>query len=253
MINCLILAGGGESALTVKEKVSNKALIKIEEKEMITHVIETVSQFIRRRNIVVVGPTEELQFVKDRLKVRLISENGSIVGNVAAGVKIFGSGRPILVCSSDIPLINKEAVNDFLDRCKPYNHDFYCPIIPKREIEKRFPNSTRTYVKIKEGVFTGGNIFLINPLKINEFSDIGTRILEARKNPLKVASLFGVSFLFRFISGSLTLDQAVRPLERAGIKVKPIITDFFEIGFDIDKPEDLKIVRRYLRKKGGES
>ncbi len=249
MINCLILAGGGESVLTASEKVSNKALIKIEGSEMITNVIEALSPVVRRRQMVVVGPTAELRSIKERMKVMVIPDNGSIIDNIAAGVKFFGNGRPILVSSSDIPLISRDAVTDFLDRCDPYDLDLYCPIVSKDDIERMFPGARRTYVKMKEGTFTGGNIFLVNPLKMDIFADIGSRVLEARKNPLRIASLFGMTTIFRVMRGVLSLRQAVDVLERYDIRAKPIVSRYPEIGFDVDKIEDLEAIRGHLSRR----
>ncbi len=246
-INCLVLCGGEKSTLTEKEGVSNKALIRIGGREMITYVIRTLLKVVSAKRIVVVGPVVELDFIKDYFGVEVIPEKGSIVKNVVAGVDFFNSNDPLIVSSSDIPLLTEKAVRDFLQGCVPWDLDFYCPIIAKEKTENSFPESKRTYVKIREGIFTGGNIFLINPAKIGKFTEIGNAIMEARKNPLRIASFFGYSFLFRFARGTMTIDQAVSRLEREGIRAKVIISPYPEIGFDVDKTEHLEIVKKTMK------
>ncbi len=247
-MNCVVLAGGESSQLTEENGVSNKALIRVGGKEMISRVIEPVLKVVKLDNVVVVGPKELLP-LKGLYGVDVILERGSILDNLESGIEFFQSKSPTLVVSSDIPFLNEASIRDFLMRCFPYDLDFYYPLVRKERVEECFPGVGKTYIKTKEGSFSGGNIFLINPHKLNFFTDVGCQVLEARKNPLKIASLFGVFLLLRFVFRILTFDQMVSRLSVEGIDAKPILSDYAELSFDIDKIENLEIAERVVAKK----
>ncbi len=238
MINCLILAGGRN--LFPGEE--NKALIKIDGKEMVLRVSEVMLSIDLIDKIAVIGPSDQLSFLR-KSGVDVIQEKNDLISNIIEGVNFLGTEKALLISSSDIPLITKESIYSFLNYSTPCLFDFYCPIIRKEDMERSFPGGKRTYVKLKEGTFTLGNIFLINPIRIKALSGLGRKILDNRKKPLKIASIFGVSSVIKLLLGSFDLIQAMNLLERHGVFAKPIPSSFPEIGFDIDKPEDLEIAK----------
>jgi hypothetical protein len=150
----------------------------------------------------------------------------------------------VIIATADIPMLTPEAVHDFLENCAQYDADFYYPIVAKEENEKAYPGICRTYVKLKEGTYTGGNIFLVNPNVIRNCMEVAKHIVAHRKNPFRLSRILGLKFVFQFIWGTLTLpDVARRVSELLKLRGAVIVSTYPEVGIDVDKPSDLDLVR----------
>lgn len=245
MVDCILLAGGGDSDLTRQEEVSNKALLKIEGKEMIWYVLNSFRKLEEIERIVLVGPEAELGYLKGEFSIEIIPGEGSIMQNIVAGNRQLKTNRHVLISSSDIPLVTPGAVRDFLAKCHPFDYDFYYPIVTRESSEKQFPGVRRTYVTLREGTFTGGNIFLVNPAMIEPSAPVIEKFLEERKNPLKMVRLLGPGFLLLFLSKRMTLRRLEKRFSQLlSLKAKAIISEYPALSFDVDKPDDLELARR---------
>jgi GTP:adenosylcobinamide-phosphate guanylyltransferase len=250
MLDCIILAGGVNADLEKLEGIPNKALIKIGDKEMVRYVLETYRQIEDIERIVLVGPVEDSVFLEKDFSVELVPESGSILENLTAASRFLNTKKPVLISTADIPLISPMAVRDFLEKCLPFDYDFYYPIVGREKSEESFPGVKRTYVNLKEGVFTGGNIFVVMPHKIESTVPRLRQFIEYRKNPIKMASLLGTSFLIRLMAKKLNISQLeARFTSLLDLKSKAIISNYPEIGFDLDKPSDLELIREVMGKK----
>ncbi|MDO9534386.1 MAG: nucleotidyltransferase family protein [Bacillota bacterium] len=250
MLDCIILAGGVNADLEKLEGTPNKALIKIEDKEMVRYVLETYRQVEDIERIVLVGPVEDFAFVEKEFSVELVPETGSILENLSAASRFLNTQKPVLISTADIPLISPLAVRDFLEKCLPFDFDFYYPIVGREKCEESFPRVKRTYVNLKEGVFTGGNIFVVKPEKIEPTVPRLRLFIENRKNPVKMASLLGTGFLIRLMAKKLNISQLEsRFSSLLDLNSKAIISDYPEIGFDLDKPSDLELIRKFMGQK----
>lgn len=247
MVECVILAGGLNEELTAAEAVPNKALLKIGRKEMVRYVLETYCQVEEIGRIALVGPVEKFSFLQEDYPLELVPESDSLLANVVAANLFLQTANPLLISTADIPLLNPAAVKDFLQQCLPYSNDFYYPIVTKEECEDKFPGVQRTFVPLREGVFTGGNIFLVNPTKIESSIPLVRQFLEYRKNPLKMVSLLGTGFILRALTKRLTISSLESRFSALlNVKAQAIISKYAEISFDVDKPSDLELVRRIL-------
>lgn len=248
MIDAMVLAGSlNEGALSECSPARYEALIPIGNKSMVEYVIEALLGSARVKRIVVVGPGAELAGRFSAHNVRFAMPGGSLVENVVCGLKLLPGAKQVLVLTSDIPLINPQAIDNFLNLCAGGQADLYYPIVPKDVVERRFACSKRTYVNLKEGFFTGGNIFLLNPDVVWRCIPRGQKLVNARKSPLKLCRLVGVMFLIRYLMRSVTLEKAQKKVSRLlGIDGQVVISMDPELGIDVDKPSDLEFVYKKL-------
>jgi hypothetical protein len=153
----------------------------------------------------------------------------------------------ILLSTADLPLLTPEAIRDFLERCFKVEAELYYPIITRQSIEEKFKGARRTYVRLKEGTFTGGNLALMRADALTPCALKGEKLVKLRKSPLGLARQIGLLFILKFILGRLTLAEAERSFSRLlGVKGTAIITPYPEIGMDVDKPEDWELVCRIV-------
>lgn len=249
MVDALVLAGSlNQGALRACSTVRYEALIPIGKKSMVEYVVDALRDSSRINQIVVVGPEEELAGKFASKNVQVITPKESLVENIVLGLSCLPETKRVLVVTSDIPLINSKAIDNFLDLCEQEGAaDLYYPIVPREVVERRFAQSKRTYVSLKEGVFTGGNVFLLNPEVVLRCLPIGEQLVNARKSPLKLCRLVGLMFLVKYLMRSVTLQEAQKKVSRLlGIKGKVVISTDPELGIDVDKPSDLDLVNKKL-------
>ncbi|TYQ14812.1 UNVERIFIED_CONTAM: Molybdopterin-guanine dinucleotide biosynthesis protein A [Acetivibrio alkalicellulosi] len=247
MLNTVILAGSQSDESWSGYK--NKCLININGKALIDYVIEALKKSNDIGKIVVVGPLEDLDSYLNGKVNDIIDSKGSIVQNLIKGIKYFGTDEHLLVCTSDIPLITPEAINDFILKAKELEADFCYPVIEKTVNNKMFPEVERTFVKIKEGSFTGGNIFHMKPAVIETSVPLIEKLMDSRKNPFKMARLFGLGFFIKLLTGRLSIAIAEKKIfDILNVKAKCIISQYPEIGNDVDKLSDIIVVNAHLSK-----
>ena len=151
----------------------------------------------------------------------------------------------MLVVSGDLPLLTVAAVEDFVAQAAAAEADFAYPIIPKEVCEARFPGGKRTYVRLRDGTFTGGNAVAVTRDFTTRRRALITGIYTARKSPVKLASFFGLGFIIGVASGRLSISQIEARASRIiGGRAKAIISRHAELGFDVDKLADLEVARR---------
>ncbi|ABO48646.1 conserved hypothetical protein [Desulforamulus reducens MI-1] len=244
MVDALVLAGSKNNGpLRNVSQESCEALIKIGPSPMLMYVVDALKQCREVDKIVVVGPTEVKKVIPPEIYWLQSGEN--IMENIQRGNALMQGHY--LVASSDIPLLNAEGVSGFLALCREVKADFYFPLISKDAIEKEFPGAKRTYIPFKEGVFTGGNLFLVNPWVVEQCLKVGQELVDLRKKPVALARRVGLLLFIKFLLRVLSLQEVQEKASHLlGIEGKAIICPYPEVGMDIDKPSDLEMVRQFL-------
>ena len=88
---------------------------------------------------------------------------------------------------------------------------------------------------------------MVRASTVNANEELWDRIIAARKNVLKQASLLGYGNLLLLLSGQLTIQGAVkRVTERMDITGQAVFSPYAELGMDVDKPHQLEILRADL-------
>lgn len=243
MVNAVILAGDKE------ENGGSKALMRISSKYMIEYVISSLRESGCVSQIYVVG-NEEIRDKVGNLVDGWVEASGGIMDNIRRGVELIGDHEtPCVISTSDIPMVKGEAIRDFVERCQLKSIDLGYPIIDKRLNDEKYPDVKRTYVKMKEGTYTGGNIVYFNPKVVENCTRKAEQLIEYRKHPLKMGKVLGFAFLIRLVIGNLPIGKVEdKVLKMFGIRGEAILTDYPEIGNDVDKPSDVEFVNKHMDK-----
>lgn len=249
-----VILAGGESSSELKKiaPYDNEALILIGKYPMIYYVYQALAASPMIGKIVISGPVDSLRNIFSREEnLYLVNGGNNAVESFAAAVKVLqekGISEQVLILPTDIPFITREAIEDFLTRCAKLGADFCYPVTSKAVNEAKFPGVTRTYVRLKEGIFTGGNLFLIRSDVIERGLDLAVKLVERRKNPIAMARLFGLGLVISYLMRRLTIPAVERRFyQMTGIKGRALISDYAEIGVDVDKPSDLLLAQEHLR------
>jgi len=228
-------------------KIHNKALLKLKDKYMIEYIIDTLRKSSMIDKIAVVGPKERLTPILGNKVDYIIESTDSIVTNALLALEHFEEEQQVLIATSDIPMLTVEALDDFINRSINAKADLCYSVVDKKINDKKYPEVKRTYARLREGKFTGGNIFMFNPAAKDKCKDFVERMLEYRKSPAKMAMVLGFGFLLRFALGMVTIESVQKKCEKLlGIKGAVIISEYPEVGNDVDKISDIQFVEKYL-------
>ena len=227
--------------------VRHKALISIGGAPMIGHIARALADSGYVAHLIVVGLGAE-HGVDFPLEVTYVAEAGGIVGNFIAGVdaleRIAPGAERVLVCSTDIPMISGDMVRYLVDTALATGADVCYTVVRRETMEARFPGSGRTFARLHDGQFAGGDIHLVNPAVVHTNRRLVDDILGARKNNLKQARTLGLGFLLKFVLRRLTLADGERKAESIlGVPSRVVPVRYAELGMDVDKPQQLDMVR----------
>nr|WP_279232292.1 NTP transferase domain-containing protein [Thermus albus] len=222
--------GGGEEAWARKYGVRSKALVPYRGRPMAEWVLSALQE--AGLSAIYVGENPGLA-PSPRLT---LPDTGSLLGNLEAALGHV-EGR-VLVATADIPHLTAEAVRFVLEKA-PEAALVY-PIVPKGAVEARFPHTRRTYARLREGVFTGGNLLLLHKELFFQALPLAKRVVALRKKPLALARLIGLDILLKLLLGRLTLPELeARARGILGVEARALITPYPEVGVDVDREEDL--------------
>jgi len=247
-LDVIVLAGEKKGATNESgdEKI-NKAFYKIKDKHMIEYVVEALRKCNCIDRIAVVGPKDKLEQAIGGIVDIVIEGADSIVSNILLALDYFSGEKEILIVTSDIPMVTKEAIEDFVARCRQKDVDLCYSIVDKKVNDLKYPDVRRTYARLWEGQFTGGNVFYFNPDVTDKCKGFIEKMLEYRKSPTKMAKVLGFGFLLRLALGVLTINAVQKKCEALlGIRGAAVISPYPEIGNDVDRFSDLEFIEKYM-------
>ncbi len=247
-IGAVVLAGGRVPA-SLASLCTHRGLLRLNGRYMLEYLVRALLASPSINGISVVSAPEVLEALPEMSYVK-VSEGASLVENMLRGGRALADKQPshLLFITGDIPLITAEGIEHYLAASLQSGAAFTYPIISRVVCEERFPGTHRTYVRIKEGTFTGGNAVFSTANLLDDKRDLIQGLYSARKQPFKLAQILGWGAVLRMLTGTLTLPYLEAVATRIlAAPVRAIISPFAEIGFDVDKPADLHAVELALR------
>jgi GTP:adenosylcobinamide-phosphate guanylyltransferase len=253
-MDALISAGGipkPDEPLYSLTKGRPKALLEIAGKPIVQWVIDAVSSAANIDRIVLVGLSDRdgLESVKP---IRYLPNQGGLLDNVVTGarevLKLNPEARFVLSASSDIPAVTPEMVEWIVDTAESSNYDFYYTVITRDAMEMRYPDSRRSYLRLKDYELCGGDMNVFRASLVNRQDDLAQKIIESRKNPFRQAAMIGFDSLLLLLLRRLTLEAAVKRVgKRFDVQGKAVVCPYPEIGMDVDKPFQYDILAADLQ------
>jgi molybdopterin-guanine dinucleotide biosynthesis protein A len=256
-IDAVILGGGTLKGLddavdTADAGRGSKALLDINGREMIEYIIEALKQSPSIGRIVVVAPAEAVVESWSSKVETIIPAGDNIIENGVAALNYLkettqGLTDRVIFMTCDTPLITSGAIEDYILRCSDPDGAIFYPIISKEVIEAKYPETKRTYATLKDGIYTGGNLAVVNPEILLANLDLLQKVFELRKSVPKLMMFLGPGFIIKLGLKTLSVpDIEKRATEMMNAKTVAVITPYPEIGIDVDKPSDLELVKQVM-------
>jgi GTP:adenosylcobinamide-phosphate guanylyltransferase len=259
-MDAIVTAGGipqPEDPLYSFSNGDAKALIDIAGKPMVQWVLDALGAAKNVDNVIVIGLSSR-SGVTCQKPLHFISNQGRMLANIVAGVhkslELNKKNKYVLVSSSDIPALKPEMVDWLVETCMQTKDDLYYGVCTREVMENRFPDSKRTYTKLKDIQLCGADIHVSHVRMATEHLDTWESLIGTRKSPLKQASIIGLDTFFQVATRSITLEDLVAKVSgRLGIQGRAILWPHAEPCMDVDKPHQLELLRADLERQQYES
>ena len=182
--------------------------------------------------------------------VRVLPSAASLSGSVEAA--FAAAGPPLLVTTADHALLDATMLRHFADAAAATGADVVVGLTEAAVIRARYPESRRTYIRLRGGAFSGANLFLLRTPAAAAAIAFWQRVERDRKAPWRLARAFGPRLLLAYLLRLPRLDQAMRLVSaRMGLVIAAVTMPMAEAAIDVDKPADLDLVERILAARGG--
>lgn len=254
-MDAIVTAGGipqPDDPLYAYSNGDSKALIDVAGKPMVQWVLDALSDAKSVDNVIVIGLSPK-SGVTCKKPMHFVSNQGRMLANIVAGVskslELDKKTKYVLVVSSDIPTLKPEMVDWLVETCMQTKDDIYYGVCTREVMEGRFPDSKRTYTKLKGVELCGADINLTHVRMATEHLDMWETLIGTRKSPLKQAGIIGLGILFQVLTRTITMENLVEKVcKRIGIKGRVILWPHAEPCMDVDKPRQLELLRADLAK-----
>ena len=215
-MDAIILAGGKtsqEDPLFELARGSLKSMIPIAGKPMVQWVLDAISKSKLIDRVVLIG-IDDISSLKCGKSLTPLPDAGSLIKNIQQGAAYLQKVHPeeshVLSFSADIPGVTEEIIDHIAGEYQNSEFDIYYSVVEKETMEKRYPESRRTYFKFRDAEICGGDLNAYNKKVALDPDAVWVELIKMRKSPLKQAALIGLDTLLLLLLGRLTLDQGVK-------------------------------------------
>ena len=219
-LTALVLAGTRASGdpLAAYAGVSHKALIEVGGRTMIERVVSALAAVPEVARIVVAIERPEL-----------LTDLPELQPNVCT--------KPLTT----------SWLSEFLAACP--EHADVCVALGRSDVvQAAAPNTKRTWLRFANGHFSGCNLFLMARPAAAGAAELWCELERHRKDPLQLMRRLGWSVALRYRMGQLTLAAAIGRLGvlAGGARLAIVEMSDGRAAIDVDKPEDLDLVREMV-------
>ena len=235
----VVLAGGDrDDRLARTVGAESKALVPLRDVPMGAYVATALRSSGVVDDVVWVGPTDGMV---RRLVDAALPAGDRLVDSLTLGLGAAMGRDPsarYLIVTADVPWWDAEGVRTFV-RDAPVA-DLVYPVVAEATALARFPGQKRTFVRLADGRFTGGNAVLLTPRAVPALLPFVDLAYEARKRPFALARRVGWGTLVALALGRARLagiEARVRALLELDARV--FVSEDAAIAADVDHPEHL--------------
>jgi len=236
----VVLAGGDrDDRLAVTVGAVSKALVPLRDVPMGAYVAHAL------RASGVVGPIVWVGAADHRIR-RLVDVElpsgrrmvDSLSLGLGAALTLAGRDARLLIVTADIPWWGPEGVRAFVTEAP--EADLVYPIVRESDARARFPDQPRTFARLRDGRFTGGNAVLLRRPAVAAMLPLLDAAFHARKRPWALARLVGFGTLVALLTGTARLaDLQERVGTLLGVRARAFVSRDATIAADVDDPAHL--------------
>jgi GTP:adenosylcobinamide-phosphate guanylyltransferase len=247
-LTAVVLAGGPPDELVAHTPgAANKAFIDIAGTPLVTRTLAPLRAVARIARIVVVAPVGALGSPALALADEVCADGPRIADSIRSGLHGLAPDEPVLLTTADLPVLSVAAIDEFLDLAESSGADIVYACVERRVHEARYPDVPHTWARLRDGTFCGGGCVLLRPRAFPALEGFLDRLGSARKNPLRLARIFGWDVMARYAVGRLgVVNLERRAAELLGAPVAAARCTRPEIAVNVDRPSDVALAARLV-------
>ena len=233
--------------------VSHKCLLPVAGEPMLTRVVRALARHPAIARIVVViedGTPVGPALGSLSRRVEIVKARATAAASAATAIAAAKFDGPVLVTTADHALLDRAMLDHFIAASEASGADVTAGLARAETILSRYPGAKRTFLRLGRDRVSGCNLYgFLTPRGLKAIA-FWERIEVNRKQPLKLAAVFGLIPLLRFLTRTINLETAFRLASRKiGVAARPIVMPMPEAAIDVDKPEDKTLVEEILARR----
>ncbi|GAC1307091.1 MAG: nucleotidyltransferase family protein [Vulcanimicrobiaceae bacterium] len=247
-MTAVVLAGGPPDEVSaLAPGAANKAFVPVGGRSLVARTLDVLRASPHVERIVVVAPlqTHGDAALADVAARRVAGE--TIGASLRAGLRELPPDELVLVTASDLPILSLAAIDEFVCLARATQADIVYACVERGAHLARFPEVPHTWARLRDGSYCGGGVVAIRPRALGPLDRFLDRLGSARKNPLRLAAIFGVPTLLRYALGGLGVaDAARRGSTMIGVPVAAAVCTHPEIAVNVDRASDVALAERLV-------
>ena len=242
-ITAIVLAGGEHDAVAaLAPGAPNKSFVPIAGKTLVRRTISALRSSPQIGRIVAVAPFVPLALAELSDADEIRRDGATITQSLRAGLRDLPADKLALVVASDLPILTRAAIEQFLDLAVAADADIVYGCVEQTVHLARYPEIPHTWARLREGLFCGGGLTALRPRVLDALDGFLERLGAARKNPARLASIFGPTVLARYALRRLSIHDAERrATELLGFSAVAAVCAHPEIAVNVDRVTDVAL------------
>jgi molybdopterin-guanine dinucleotide biosynthesis protein A len=259
LFSAIVLAADREASNPVAAAagVRCKSLAPVNGIPMIFRVLGALSSAAAIENVLLCGPPKDIIDQEPQLKEHISSGKVSWMENKATpslsayeAMKTLPESKAILLTTSDHALLTPEIVEYFCHEAYLSGCDVVAAVARRETVMGAYPQTSRTAYRFRDGEYCSCNLFAFLTPESRTVPSFWRQVEQQRKNPFKVIRILGWWTVLRYVTGCLTLPEAMERLSgRLGCRVGIVVMPYPEAAIDVDSAADLSFVQLIAAKK----
>ncbi|NWK96021.1 4-diphosphocytidyl-2C-methyl-D-erythritol synthase [Sphingobium lactosutens] len=178
-------------------------------------------------------------------RVRFETGGQGIASSLLALMEQGGLPFPLLLTTADHVLLDLAMLDQFVAEAQ--GADIAVAMVERATLLARYPESRRTWLKFRDGWWSGANIFWFGSAKARPVIALWQEVEQDRKKGWKILSAFGPFALIGALLRILTLRGGIARIgRRFGLTARLVAMDSPEACIDADKPADVTLIESIL-------
>ena len=152
---------------------------------------------------------------------------------------------PLLVTTADHVLLDGDMLDQFV--AEAGGADIAVAMVERTTLLARYPSSRRTWLKFRDGWWSGANLFWFGSVKARAVISLWQEVEQDRKKGWKILSAFGPIALLGALLRLSTLRGGIARIgRRFGFVARLVPMRKAEACIDADKVEDVALIEQIL-------
>jgi GTP:adenosylcobinamide-phosphate guanylyltransferase len=245
----VVLAGSrpGRDPFAEQFGTDLKALIPIAGEPMVRRPVRALlgSGNVGKILVLAQSPDRILAVLPEDPRIEVRESQGTIAESIEQLILSGAAQFPVLVTTADHALLDEQMIAEFIG--KAADADLAIGVVERQLLERRLPQTKRTWLGFRGGAYSGANLFAFGSIKVLAAIEQWRSVEQDRKKGWRVLAALGPALLLGAALRMRTLDQSVAAMGRKlGMTARTIVLSNPLACVDVDKPVDHALVEAIL-------